>query len=451
MNNEQYEFRDTYSAEGFKYWFENDETIQNRTPHTSERYFANDNTDEDNIAFLVEDRKLTRIASLGAIDMPTPFRSYNGVETRKMGFPYFLEGWHSVQEETRRIARIMKNSTGNPTEQAVKREVLRLYRRTDEIITGMLDVAEVMRMQMLQNCAFMLQNAEQQGGHLYDLYNYDIDGTWARDHIEVLSGTDAWSDTTNSDPIADLIRYDRLMKLKGKSLVAIMGSTATLNNLFMNEKIKNYAPFVSGVGASYILTNADVERIIETRIGHKISIVFNDEQYVGWDDTINTYMHPNTVILIGDDYLGTTWNGMTYEEAANIVHGGNAYKSQARLNNGIVVSDYIKPDPDEKVFRITRACIPSFEGMNAVYNLLWIDSATQYKITYDANGGTGATLNPQGVIKGEKMGYVAVGTLLTKNNKRFIGWNTSADGTGTTVDRKYVPTADTQVYAIYES
>ena len=445
-------FANEYSAEGFRTWYENDEEISNRQPHTSEQWFGNDTTEEDNIVFILNEDVLTRIASLGAVDMPTPFRPYRGTQVKRMNFPYFVEGWHTVQEEANRLAQIIRNSeNGRPSEKAIDREVIRLYRRTDEIVKGMVDIAEVMRMNMLQNGMFLLQNADDYGGNLIDLYNFDTDGSWNANHIELLTGNDAWSDVDNSDPIADLLRYDKLLALQGGRLEAVMGTRATLDYIFKNAKVKNYAPFVSGVGASYILTDTDVERIIENRLKHPVRIIANDEQFRGWDNNLHAYMQTNRVVLIGRSYLGTTWNGPTFEENSNLVNGGNGYDRQARLANGTVISEYFKKDPDEKVFRISRSVIPSFEGMKYVYNLYWIDSTTQWKVTYDVNDGTGTAPNPQGVLKGSTMGFVAVGNLLTKSGKRFLKWNTAADGTGTDIDAKYAPAGNVTAYAIYES
>lgn len=444
-------FSNEYSAEGFRTLYENDETILNRQPHTSEQWFGNDSTDEKKIVFVLNEDVLTRIGSLGAVDMPTPFRPYRGTEAKKMDFPYFVEGWHTVQEEASRLAEIIRNSgDGRPSEKAIDREVIRLYRKTDEIVKGMVDVAEVMRMNMLQNGMFLLQNADDFGGNLIDLYNYDTDGTFNSTHIELLTGNNAWSDTTNSDPMADLLRYDNILRLQGGRLEAIMGNRATIDYIFKNEKMKNYAPFITNIIGSYILSDEDVTRIISNRLGHPVKLVVNDEQYRGWDNQLHSYMQTNKVTLIGRSVLGTTWNGPTYEEDSNLVNGGNGYDRQARLANGIVISEYFKKDPDEKVFRVSRSVIPSFEGMKFVYNLYWIDSTTQWTVTYNANGGSGVVPNPQGVTKTQPMGYVAVGALLTNGTKKFVKWNTQADGNGTDIDAKYVPTADTPAYAIYE-
>ena len=98
---------------------------------------------------------------------------------KKMNIPYFLEGWHTTQEQARRLAQIVKNAqSGRPSDKAIAREVFSLYKRTDEIVDGMLDVKEYMRMNMLQNGMFLLQDADDFGNKLIDLYNYDTDGTW---------------------------------------------------------------------------------------------------------------------------------------------------------------------------------------------------------------------------------------------------------------------------------
>lgn len=80
------------------------------------------------------------------------------------------------------------------------------------------------------------------------------------------------------------------------------------------------------------------------------------------------------------------------------------------------------------------------------------DTPTLYTLTYDGNGndeGTVPSAQTQAVEGGSLS--VASGSGLKKSTKAFVEWNTEDDGTGTTISGTYTPTADTTVYAIYES
>lgn len=366
-----FNFNNEYSAKAFKTFVESDPTVNNRKPHTFETLFGKDNTDEADVSFLIENVEVNRLGSLGASDMPTPFKGFRGTKMAKQNFPYFVEGWHSNQDEAMKLARLIRGTTGRPSDNAILQQVLSIYRRTNKIVEGMRDVREYMLAKMCTTGAFTLQNADEYKRQLTDSYNYDVDGTWATNNVETLTGNDVWSDTVNSDPIADLIRYDKKLQLQGARLEAMILNQTTFGYFLANQKIKNYAPIIGSVQPGYIYSQADVERILSIRLNHEIKIFVDDEVYVGWDDTQNNYYPENQVTLIGKLNLGTMWAGLTYEEAFNATNGGNAYRDQARLADGIVVSEYMKQDPDEKIFRVSQSCVPSFEGMKFVYNLKW--------------------------------------------------------------------------------
>ena len=64
---------------------------------------------------------------------------------------------------------------------------------------------------------------------------------------------------------------------------------------------------------------------------------------------------------------------------------------------------------------------------------------TRYKITYDANGGTG-TMEPTSNV-------VAANSFTAPDGETFTGWNTSADGSGTAYSTGGVVSADVTLYA----
>lgn len=366
-----FNFNNEYSSQAFKTFIENDPTILNKKPHTGATLFDTQDTDEADVVFLVDNLEVNRLGSLGSPDVPTPFRGFRGTKMAKQNFPYFVEGWHGTQDEAMKIARLLKSTTGKPSDNAILRAVLNIYRRTARIVESMRDVREYMIMKMITTGAFTLENADEYGTKITDTYNYDPDGTWATTNVTTLTGNNRWSDTANSDPINDMIEVDKKLQLRGARLEAIILNQTTFGYLLSNQKIKNYAPLMGSIQPNYIYSRQDIERIITIRLNHEIKILIDDEVYVGWNDTQYNYFPENQVTFLGSLNLGTMWAGLTYEEAFNLVNGGNDYKGQSRLADGIVVSEYMKKDPDEKIFRISQSCIPSFEGRNLVYNYKW--------------------------------------------------------------------------------
>lgn len=80
-----------------------------------------------------------------------------------------------------------------------------------------------------------------------------------------------------------------------------------------------------------------------------------------------------------------------------------------------------------------------------------VDSSTTYTVTYNANGGTGTTPTDAAAYPvGTAVTVLSAGDL-TRSGYTFGGWNTAADGSGTTCqpNSTYTITADTTFYAVW--
>lgn len=64
------------------------------------------------------------------------------------------------------------------------------------------------------------------------------------------------------------------------------------------------------------------------------------------------------------------------------------------------------------------------------YQMTMDPSCTSYTVSFDANGGSGTTMEPQRIEVGEATALVA-NTYSAPSGKVFAGWNTAADGSGT--------------------
>ena len=80
---------------------------------------------------------------------------------------------------------------------------------------------------------------------------------------------------------------------------------------------------------------------------------------------------------------------------------------------------------------------------------LWAQWKRVYKVTFNANGGSG-TMSPQSIVAGN--GAYLNNNAFTRTNYIFTGWNTNANGTGTSYsDHAYVtPYNDINLYAQWD-
>ena len=87
---------------------------------------------------------------------------------------------------------------------------------------------------------------------------------------------------------------------------------------------------------------------------------------------------------------------------------------------------------------------------NANTTLYAVWKANNYTVSYDANGGSGA---PSAQTKTLNVDLTLSSTVPTLSGSRFNGWNTKADGTGTTYTSggTYTINADVTLYAIWKT
>ena len=111
---------------------------------------------------------------------------------------YFKESMLVKERDEQEIMRV--ESADDPY---AKEVVARVFDDANTLVEGARVVAERMAMSLLTPANGHPGISIAFGGATYN-YNYDPDGSYATNNFASLSGTSVWSDTTNSDPIADV-------------------------------------------------------------------------------------------------------------------------------------------------------------------------------------------------------------------------------------------------------
>lgn len=425
--------------------------IANKKPHWLERFFPTEDSNTLTVEWLKEKIKISRILSASTFDSDVPLRGYDSIESAKTQMAYFNEGQMVGENDLERLNDLLQL---NVNSQSVKNFINQTFKRFTNLINGALDVPEYMRAGLITAAKFNVSQADEYGGSMLYEYDYDKSGAWASEHIIPLTGTDAWSDTTNSDPIKDIAYMDDIASGKGLQIVAMIMGRTTWSQVKNNAKIKDqvttrYNPLGN--------VNADiVSQLITDSIGYTIEIIVDNESFVNKSDTQSFY-YPQTgqVTFIMRPVLGTTYFGLTPEEIAkNSPDGGDL--DVARLEKGIVISTDWKKKPIKKTMICSLITLPTFDYMDAVYNYTWGGSGTSFTLTYNANGGTGTAPSAETKASGQTT-TVAAGTGLSKEvggvTKAFVKWNTASDGSGTDYNAgaSFTFNANTTLYAIFES
>ncbi len=196
------------------------------------------------------------------------------------------------------------------------------------------------------------------------------------------------------------------------------------NNYLMGiEEERSVSTFDLGLDSKYTTVVTDKNNTVKTSgnifTGDKIQIKSNGE----------TVLNP-TVVIMGDangdgkisplDYVAIKNHIM---KSTNITNGAYLKAADMDNNGNIKPLDYVM-----------------------VKNYIMDKSTVKYNITYNANGGTGA-MSVQSITKNGTTNLYR--NTFTKEGYYFIGWNTKADGSGTTYKdvSKIKVTANITLYA----
>ena len=227
---------------------------------------------------------------------------------------------------------------------------------------------EIMRMGILTTGTFVISSAGDSGQAVNYSYNYDPDGKWAAKNKTTLTGTDAWSDHANSNPIQDILDVKRDAAQRGVNLTrAIIGYGAWLD-IMQNAKIKLGMYPLASQAANVIVTDDQVKTYVESVV--KVKIQVYDKMY---KDTkgADQYFYPTSgyCTLLPDGGLGKTWYGTTPEEAD--LMSGNTLADVRVINTGVAVSTEKIALPVNIINWVSEIVLPSFENMGRVFNIVY--------------------------------------------------------------------------------
>lgn len=143
--------------------------------------------------------------------IPT-LRAREGLSKEKTQMAFFREGMEVGEEEMLEIERI--SSTDDPY---LKSALSSVYDDTNNLVSGAEVVPERMRMSLLATEAGHPVITIESDGVQY-AYDYDKDGSYAKDHYAKLEDTSMWSDTVNSKPLTDLNNARKSYRRKARLL-----------------------------------------------------------------------------------------------------------------------------------------------------------------------------------------------------------------------------------------
>lgn len=300
--------------------------------------------------------ELPVVLAPSAFDAKPQLRDRGEISLETTRMPFFRESMRLGEQERQELLMFQE---ANHNEYAMT-AVNKIFDDVTTLVKGAQVNPEIMRMGLLTKGTFTIAS----DSVTYE-YNYDQTGTWAGTNTTTLTGTDAWSDTTNSNPIQDIMTIKRKAESYGVTLTkAIVGAT-TWGYLVQN---KNIIGAIYPLGNTVNLTDAQVTEYLYNATGIRFSVyakMYKDS------NKASQYYYPQDkqCTFISDVQLGSTWYGTTPEEA-DLMSGVSGVDVSV-VDTGVAILVKKESLPVNIITSVSEIVLPSFEGMSEVYNITW--------------------------------------------------------------------------------
>jgi hypothetical protein len=229
-------------------------------------------------------------------------------------------------------------------------------------VAGLVDGAEVnaerMRMQLLSTGLISIQ-----GNRLAYDYDYQMDSN----HKLTLSGTDAWSDSTNATPVDDIrTAQDTVEDDTGERPERALATRKTFNYLINSDQILNDMEAKGYVGNSNAIINESlVRRYLLEELGLEV-VVYNKKFATTVKNQSAELFFPDDVFtLLPTGTLGNTYYGTTPEES-DLMAGVSDAQVQI-VDTGVAITTKKESHPVNVQTIVSGIFLPSFEQIDKIF------------------------------------------------------------------------------------
>ncbi|MBR6476800.1 MAG: major capsid protein [Lachnospiraceae bacterium] len=351
--------RDAYSAKAIA--LVRTEVVSNRIPMLGAALFPSKKKMGLDLKWIKTSKGLPVSLMPSAFDTVSTIRSREGFKLEKTLMAYFKESMIVKEEDEQEILRVQDSA--DPYAQEVLNSI---YDDANTLIDGAEVVPERMIMQLLNPpatgsnagspCIYIAAD------NATYAYNYDPNGDYASNNYEALTGQSKWSDTTNSDPLADVQSAQQAIEEKTgtKPTIGII-SQQTMNYLKKNANLRSYI-LAQNPTANIFMNERRVREAFLSEVG--LTLVVYTKMYKDETGTAHKFFEDGYCTLIPEGALGNTWYGTTPDERTLM---GNPNYDTALVNTGIAVTVTTTSDPVHTKTTVSEIVLPSYERMDETF------------------------------------------------------------------------------------
>ena len=334
------------------------EAASNKIPYLGLSFFPEEKKAGIDLRWIKTHKGVSPILAPSNFDALPVIRGREGIKIENTEMPFFRESMQISERDMIDLARIEAET--DPYLQSALRSI---YDDTNTLVSSAEVVGEIMRMQLLTATSGHPQIGISADGVNY-AYNYDPNNDYSTYNYTSLSGTSAWTDTTNAKPLDDLNRAKQKENDKGYAMAYVLMTSATFALLRQNAQVKSVALSTNAAGTIY-MSDALVSQIIKDTTG--LEVIVYDKTYLGADGNAAKFYPDGQVTLLPEGAVGKTWYGQTpAERSIGQVTDGS---TTAIYGTGIAVTT--EPKFASGVYKflttVSEIVLPSYELMDATY------------------------------------------------------------------------------------
>lgn len=284
-----------------------------------------------------------------AFDTKATIRDRIGVTKIETEMPFFRESMRVGEKDRQEINKALMAANAALVEPIINN----IFDDVTNLVNGADVQAERMRMQLLSTGKIAIT-----ANRIDYQYDYKLPAT----HTETLLNTARWSDTANSNPVADIQRWqDKIETDTGNRPRRAICTRKTWNYLLANAKIKLDMNVQNG--ANIIMTDSMLEQYLATKLNIKVAVytkMFKDET-----GTEKQYFPDDVFTLIPEGNLGNTYYGTTPEES-DLMTGASDAEVEI-VNTGVAVTTVKEAHPVNVMTIVSVITLPSFETIDQIF------------------------------------------------------------------------------------
>ncbi len=284
-----------------------------------------------------------------AFDTKATIRDRIGFSKVETEMPFFREAMRIGEKERQEINKV----AGSANADYLMPLIEKIYDDANNLVRGAEVNNERMRMQLLSTGKISIV-----ANHVA----YDYDFKFSADNQETLLTTARWSDTANSTPVQDIMRWQQVVEdTVGEKPSRAVCSLKTWGYLMANESIRLDMNPIGGT--NIIMTDAMLKQYFQAKLG--LAVAVYNKKYALQDGTTHQFFPDDVFTLLPEGNLGNTYYGTTPEES-DLMSGGTDAVVEI-VNTGVAVTTLKIPHPVNVETIVSEIALPSFERINSVF------------------------------------------------------------------------------------